>query len=655
MSSIKMRDLKNNMGAFWAFHNSSVENARNSFLFLIFMFYILIIVVSTSDSQILLPYSTVKLPLLSVNLPLIEFYLFVPFLVVMMHFNLLFNWIQHSRKSHVYQEIEQDKNNSTVYPFILNFIISKSSSQLRPFLKILIWILIYLFPLTLLFFIQWQFSAYHSFLMTLWHFIVLILDVFLLAFAWHQIFNPHIYLDDEEEDVLEENPKKSPSKFRTIFKQAKLSFWSYFVIILGVYHLTLLSIFKLTDGSSVAHLLPQLNVSGKTLIESPPSDEIIQRFLALGKTKTEAYCEYASGINLSGRDLRYCNFSGTYLVNVNLNNANLRGANFTEANLHGGNLSNADLSNTQFAYTSMHFVVMENNLMSGMAMKNADLSNAQLIDLDLSQYNLSGCTLNGTTLKNVNLNKAQIQNSDINLAYLSNCKLNACKLKNSRLNGTQFKNNCQLLATDLENAELRGAVFHNAKLTASNLAKAKLEGAVFKESQLTGLSLISANLQGTRLENSELKVSCLSEAKLRGFKGENLDLAHNFHNTLDTTQLTNWSAIANSFEEYLHELHSHMFNSRAITVHDKSEITQVIAQAQKRSQENPHDLASLKTQGNFGEYVQKLQKLACQDEFVASALLAQSTGNATLDKKVKTAILNYLQKNCKGIYQKVKK
>jgi len=68
------------------------ESARHVrtlyFTFLLFAFYVAVIVFSTTDEQ-LLKETGARLPLLDVDLPLLGFYIFVPWLVLIFHTHLL--------------------------------------------------------------------------------------------------------------------------------------------------------------------------------------------------------------------------------------------------------------------------------------------------------------------------------------------------------------------------------------------------------------------------------------------------------------------------------------------------------------------------------------------------------------------------------------
>jgi hypothetical protein len=69
--------------------NSSAAELRNYTLaFVSFLLYVLITAASTTHEQ-LLRISAVKLPLLDIDIPIVQFYLVSPLLILILHFHLL--------------------------------------------------------------------------------------------------------------------------------------------------------------------------------------------------------------------------------------------------------------------------------------------------------------------------------------------------------------------------------------------------------------------------------------------------------------------------------------------------------------------------------------------------------------------------------------
>ncbi len=81
--------------------NDASDKVRTQhFTFVTFLVYFALIIASTTDKQLLL-ISPVNLPLLNVQLPLREFYVIAPWVLVFLHFYLLVQFYLLSQKLHL--------------------------------------------------------------------------------------------------------------------------------------------------------------------------------------------------------------------------------------------------------------------------------------------------------------------------------------------------------------------------------------------------------------------------------------------------------------------------------------------------------------------------------------------------------------------------
>lgn len=114
-----------------ALDKSSSHNSRLLLLLLLFLVYALVTVATTTDLQLLIPDSKVRLPIVDVELPLFEFYIVSPILIVIFHFNMLFNLLQHSKKLYEWDKNSEDGDRLLIYPFIFNFLVSFKKRMTR--------------------------------------------------------------------------------------------------------------------------------------------------------------------------------------------------------------------------------------------------------------------------------------------------------------------------------------------------------------------------------------------------------------------------------------------------------------------------------------------------------------------------------------------
>jgi hypothetical protein len=123
------------------------------------------------------------------------------------------------------------------------------------------------------------------------------------------------------------------------------------------------------------------------------------------------------GANLSGADLRQCNFNKANLSAIDLSGANLTRATFREADLCKADFGWADLS-------------------------RADLRKANLIGADLSRTDLSGSKFDGATLKEVNLMEADLYRADFSRVNLNHANLTEIKALGTNFTAANFTGVC---------------------------------------------------------------------------------------------------------------------------------------------------------------------------------------------------------------------
>ncbi len=104
--------------------DSSQHNRASWLLFLSVNAYILIAVFTTTDEQLFFNNSYLKLPLLGIEIPILWFYILVPFVVVFLHSNFVINLINH--RAILEQRNSGDKD-IELFPFLYNFLFRKNN------------------------------------------------------------------------------------------------------------------------------------------------------------------------------------------------------------------------------------------------------------------------------------------------------------------------------------------------------------------------------------------------------------------------------------------------------------------------------------------------------------------------------------------------
>lgn len=133
--------------------------------------YVLVIVFGTTDLDLLMG-KGVKLPVVDVEVPIVGFYAFAPYLVVLVHFNLLLQLQLLSRKLYAFDEaapavegIGGLRDQLHIFPYTY-YLIGRPSPIVRLLLGAVVTITLLLLPLATLLVVQLRFLAYQSELVT---------------------------------------------------------------------------------------------------------------------------------------------------------------------------------------------------------------------------------------------------------------------------------------------------------------------------------------------------------------------------------------------------------------------------------------------------------------------------------------------------------
>ncbi|NJO02343.1 MAG: pentapeptide repeat-containing protein, partial [Bacteroidia bacterium] len=480
--------------------NRSDINRNLGLVFIVFLFYIALTVISTSDFLLFVPNSTVSLPILEIEIPLFYFYGALPGVVLMFHYNILANLQQHCAKLlSWYKSIESPSKEylESLNPFLLNFFLAPLPPRIRMLLSFVIRLSLFILPQSLLFLILYRFAAYHSWLMTTWHMICVALGYRLLKTFSDNILEV-VYWEQNQalyhrrlEMVKAESAEKAPqSVFRYRFKAEKVilglscAYYIHFLIMM----LGLTPRYIILTAKTI-HLLPSLNLEEQELVISQPELELVHFYTQQetddpNRIEEKVYqfkVAYTKGYNLKGRDLRYANLNRTVLINADLREAKLEGADLNEADLQGANLERANLR--------------ESNL-SNANLRGVNLNNVGLLGANLEQVNFIGSYAHDIDARLVNAESADFSGAD---------------LQRARFHGA-----------NLENAQLYGANLLFAKFQGANLDYAQLEGANFQNAKLQGASLRNVMVKNTGFHNAELDGSIL----------QNIDLFRNHYGNL---------------------------------------------------------------------------------------------------------------------------
>jgi uncharacterized protein YjbI with pentapeptide repeats len=147
--------------------------------------------------------------------------------------------------------------------------------------------------------------------------------------------------------------------------------------------------------------------------------------------------------------------------------------------------------------------------------RSVDFSESDLRGANLAHAELQGAILSSTNLRDANLEGAQMQGADLSswrgrwaprvLRYGDGADLRGAWLLNAQLQGAR-----------LNQADMSGAILHGAQLQGASLYFASLQGANLGGAQMQGADLGRARMQVTDLRRAQMKGANVTQAHLEG-------------------------------------------------------------------------------------------------------------------------------------------
>lgn len=157
--------------------------------------YVLVIVFGTTDLDLLIG-KGIRLPIVDVTVPIVGFYAFVPYLVVLVHLNLLLQLQLLSRKLFAFDAAAPAKENMRglrdrlhIFPYTY-YLVGRPSPVVGVLVGVLVPITLVLLPLVSLFALQVEFLAYQNEAVTWGQRTAIWLDVALVTALWPIILHP---------------------------------------------------------------------------------------------------------------------------------------------------------------------------------------------------------------------------------------------------------------------------------------------------------------------------------------------------------------------------------------------------------------------------------------------------------------------------------
>ncbi len=513
--------------------NTAADEARSAYLtFGAFALYFLITVGATSHEQ-LLRGSIITMPLLGVDIPIVGFYVVVPFLFVLAHLNLLLHLASLATALSNLRARSHDEwpsQEALLRPFSRFLLARFTEADLtRSLIRTVAFFSIVLMPLVVLLTAQIRFLPYHSVEVAWWQRSLIMADLLILWLFWPRIISGGSRLRQTKaraaehatfvalivpltvltsastvpgeglENLLTDRPalvRSASAEAQSADSQATKDGcstlwqpWTYFAVIKSETTLgSVLCITHLLYEQSATPMGARRNlilthadlVTARPLAELQTDLEALSTWLSDRKKRGEVLNHFwqdaGRGIDLRGRDLRFADLSGSDLRKADFRGAALRGAKFVNANINYAAFGDIQVGEISGCVTKHD----ENSGKCLTDLSAADLKGATAQFGSFWKALLPGAQLKGTNLSNTQLSHADLTGANLDGARLDSATLfktilNDAKLTGTKLQGTNLKRaelNSAVITSDLNTAEIEDTQFNCAVMSSDAIRAA---------------------------------------------------------------------------------------------------------------------------------------------------------------------------------------
>ncbi len=519
--------------------------------FMALVSYIGIIVWGTTHKDLLL-ISPVKLPVLDVELPLTTFNGLVPWLLVLLHFNLLIQLELLSRKLWnldtkipVSPAGQQLRDRLFIFPFT-NLIAGRSSVRLiNCLLSLIVGVTVIALPLVILLAAQIRFLPFHDETITWSQRLAVWVDSVMLLSLWPLIASPKDSAVEWWRNAIRLFgywltrlryvaslvwvqltqvilPHKPGSPRAEIFPRPKhLSEFEpkgLIFLLVSIPLTVLLSIIAVIPGNITLQTYPlERNTQPRNDNEKLPyhfEDWLINKVPAswlsvVTYTNDSVSCTTLEKAKFSGAAM----YSDAAIQLVTLGSCEW----FDSRNL---SLRNAVLAPKDVPLHLVARAIDQNKSIR-------DKAYMDFVGPDLQERDLRFADLYGTIMPKADFRFAKIQGTNFIRTKLQGARLGINEdkgdkqiLKGATMGGAELPEmsmiDADLRDIDFRGANLQGVLLDKAKLQGVDLRGADLQAASLKGAELQGADLRGANLQGSNLNKANLQGASLDHVKLQG-------------------------------------------------------------------------------------------------------------------------------------------
>jgi len=563
-------------------NSASERMAGQHVAFMAVCVYVLVIVFGTTDLDLLMGRG-VKLPVVNVDVPIVGFYTFAPYLVVLVHFNLLLQLQLLSRELFAFDAVApyeegigglRDRLHTFPYTY---YLVGRPNLLVRRLVGLMVSITLMLLPFATLIALQLWFLAYQSEAVTWLQRIAIWIDVVLVVIIWPLILDPRDDWYAYWRGILNAHiPRRSvwiafgllllgqmlfsfsaAGEEKFLFGQTsaftigcvllllspptlimlcgwkrlspvrKSYFSLLFLLVAGIIFVSV-GLQKVETVKATIFAVPWLVVPLAMFWhpQAPRGSLALLLTIYMGALLPLALHvdgERTERILLWAQGMPH----GSTVMSGLL--GEVRWLNLNEQVLLAKPASPEMLTFVRAGEGEKALQQTEPINIKNRNLRHATMYETILIGATLREAHLLGAYLKkahlqGASLWNASLQDAVFREADLQGATLNDADLQSADLGSAHLQGADLRK-AALQGADLGGAHLLGADLNEAHLQGANLSKAHLLGANLAKADLRGADLSGADLQGADLSEAQLQGADLSRANLYAARIDNWNAA----------------------------------------------------------------------------------------------------------------------------------
>jgi uncharacterized protein YjbI with pentapeptide repeats len=495
--------------------------------------YVIVIAVGRTDLDLLIG-KGIRLPIIDTEVPIVGFFAFAPWILVIVHFNLLLHLQLLARKLHAFDSADAQgelRDQLRIFP-ITWYLAGKTDSRTQGLLSLMVSITVIILPLLSMLILQLQFLAYQSEIITWFQRMAIWLDLGQLVYFWPIIV--------EQVGSLSCVNERHTFSLHLFFKRKReriASFLFTIALFLGLcgtswYAGTGFIVLWLSAiTAAMLELRKPLRYTKIVALAITPLFAIV----IITKSRAESASFYYISLSviliilsiflssirhqLTRRSTFFLSITGAFCLPLSLG-LHIDGERLEKFLISLPSTGEQSTLISRLFISDKRILNLQEQRLFANHPEPEVIAQLRSENWAKALQKIEPINLLGRSLRHANLEKALLFRADFRHADLRGAHLSNAQLQGARLAGAQMQStvllSAQMQGADLSDAQLQGADLVGAQLQGADLARAQLQGAYLGDAQLQGAYLSLAQLQGAHLHHTQLQGADLSFTQLQG-------------------------------------------------------------------------------------------------------------------------------------------